>query len=132
MLTREALFVEHKNKVEDFLNYLALESNVAASTQNQAFNALVFLNKKVLESPLENVKAARSRKEARIPVVLTRDEVKQVLSLLDGVPQHHHRCVDISVSDVRHYGNIYNTQVFNSMNLLLPFNTICDFLFQFL
>jgi integron integrase len=41
----------------------------------------------VLESPLENVKATRSRKETRIPVVLTRDEVKQVLSLLDGVPE---------------------------------------------
>ncbi|MBC8219304.1 MAG: integron integrase [Proteobacteria bacterium] len=87
MLTREALFVEQKNKVEDFLNYLALERNVAASTQNQAFNALVFLYKRVLESPLENVKAARSSKEARIPVVLTRGEVKQVLSLLDGVPE---------------------------------------------
>jgi integron integrase len=36
---------------------------------------------------LENVKATRSRKEAPIPVVLTRDEVKQVLSLLDGVPE---------------------------------------------
>jgi site-specific recombinase XerD len=73
--------------VEDFLNYLAIERNVAASTQNQAFNALVFLYKRVLKSPFENVKAARSRKEARIPVVLTREEVKQVLSLLDGVPE---------------------------------------------
>lgn len=74
-------------KVEDFLNYLAIERNVAASTQNQAFNALVFLYKRVLKSPFENLKAARSRKEARIPVVLTREEVKQVLSLLDGVPE---------------------------------------------
>jgi len=87
ILTKEALFVEQKQKVENFLNYLALERNVAASTQNQAFNALVFLYKRVLESPLENVKATRSRKEARIPLVLTRDEVKQVLSLLDGVPE---------------------------------------------
>jgi integron integrase len=79
--------VEQKQKVEDFLNYLAIAKNVAASTQNQAFNALVFLYKRVLESPLENVKATRSRKEARIPVVLTRDEVKQVLSLLDGVSE---------------------------------------------
>ena len=63
-------------KVEDFLNYLAIERNVAASTQNQAFNALVFLYKRVLKSPFENVKAAHSRKEARIPVVLTREEVK--------------------------------------------------------
>ena len=87
MHTREILFVEQEKKVEDFLNYLALERNVAASTQNQAFNALVFLYKRVLESPLENVKATRSRKEARIPVVLTREEVKQVLLLLDGVPE---------------------------------------------
>ena len=87
ILTKEALFVEQKQKVEDFLNYLAIAKNVAASTQNQAFNALVFLYKRVLESPLENVKATRSRKEAPIPVVLTRDEVKQVLSLLDGVPE---------------------------------------------
>ena len=87
ILTKEALFVEQKQKVEDFLNYLAIAKNVAASTQNQAFNALVFLYKRVLESPLENVKAARSSKEARIPVVLTRGEVKQVLSLLDGVPE---------------------------------------------
>ena len=74
-------------KVGDFLNYLAIERNVAVSTQNQAFNALVFLYKRVLKSPFENLKAARSRKEARIPVVLTREEVKQVLSLLDGVPE---------------------------------------------
>ena len=61
--------------------------DVSASTQNQAFNALVFLYKRVLEMPLENVRATRSRKEARIPVVLTREEVKQVLPLLDGVPE---------------------------------------------
>ena len=87
MQTREILFVEQEKKVEDFLNYLALERNVAASTQNQAFNALVFLYKRVIESPLENVKATRSHKEARIPVVLTREGVKQVLLLLDGVPE---------------------------------------------
>jgi integrase len=39
----------------------------------------------VLEMPLENVRATRSRKEAHIPVVLTREEVKQVLTLLDGL-----------------------------------------------
>ena len=85
--TRESLFVEAENKVEKFLTYLATEREVSASTQNQAFNALVFLYKRVLEMPLENVRATRSRKEARIPVVLTREEVKQVLPLLDGVPE---------------------------------------------
>ena len=43
--------------------------------------------KQVLEHPLEGVKAARTRKEKRIPVVLTRDEVKQVLTLLEGTSE---------------------------------------------
>ena len=87
MQNRESLFCEAENKVEKFLTYLATERNVAASTQNQAFNALVFLYKRVLGSPLENVRATRSRKTARIPVVMTRDEVKQVIQLLDGIPE---------------------------------------------
>lgn len=44
-------------------------------TQSQAYNALVFLYKCILQRPLENVSAARSSKEPRIPVVLTREEV---------------------------------------------------------
>lgn len=87
MQNRESLFGEAENKVEKFLTYLATERNVAASTQNQAFNALVFLYKRVLGSPLENVRATRSRKTTRIPVVMTRDEVKQVIQLLDGIPE---------------------------------------------
>ena len=86
MQTRATLFVEPKKKVEDYLTYLAVQANVAASTQNQAFNALVFLYKRVLEHPLENIKAVRTRKEQRIPVVLTREEVKQILSLLENTP----------------------------------------------
>lgn len=82
--SRDALYVNAESKVEEFLTHLAVQANVAASTQNQAFNALVFLFKRVLNQPLENVSAARSRKEQRIPVVLTRDEVKQVLALLEG------------------------------------------------
>jgi len=87
MRSREALLVESERKVEDFLSHLAIQGKVAASTQNQAFNALVFLYKKVLEKPLEGVEAARSRKEPKIPVVLTREEVKKVLALLEGTPE---------------------------------------------
>ncbi len=87
MRAREALFVEAERKVEDFLSHLAVQGKVAASTQNQAFNALVFLYKQVLERPLGGVQAARSRKEPRIPVVLTREEVKKVLALLEGTPE---------------------------------------------
>ena len=72
MLTHEALYIESEKKEKGFLKYMATERNFAASTQNQAFNALVFQYKRVLESPLENVRATRSRKEARIQVVLTR------------------------------------------------------------
>jgi len=81
---RESLLVEPEKKVEDFLTHLAVQANVAASTQNQAFNALVFLYKQVLKQPLEGVDAARTSKEKRVPVVLTREEVKLVLAFLEG------------------------------------------------
>jgi len=88
MLSRDELAVEPKKKIEDFLSYLAIQRNVAASTQNQAFNALLFLYKHVLEQPLDDkIEAVRSTKKRRIPVVLSQDEVKQVLTLLEGVPQ---------------------------------------------
>ena len=44
---REELLVEPEKKVEDYLTHLAVRANVAAATQNQAFNALVFLYKRV-------------------------------------------------------------------------------------
>ena len=83
---REAMLVEPEKKAEDFLTHLAVQGNVAASTQNQAFNALIFLYAKVLKQPLEGVDAARTRKDKRIPVVLTREEVKLVLAFLEGTP----------------------------------------------
>jgi integron integrase len=84
---REALFIEPEKKVEQFLTHLAVQANVAASTQNQALNALVFLYKRVLERPFEHVQAARSSKDPRTPEVLTREEVKQVLVLLEGTAE---------------------------------------------
>ncbi|MDC9727694.1 MAG: integron integrase [Candidatus Thioglobus sp.] len=84
MRSRDELFENSETKVEDFLTDLAVRQNVAASTQNQAFNALVFLYKEVLNRALENVQAARSRKEPRIPVVLSVKEVKKVLAKLSG------------------------------------------------
>ena len=72
-------------EVEAFLTHLAAVRNVAASTQNQAKSALLFLYKEVLaiELPwLDRVEPARV--PVRIPVVLTRDEVTLVLGRLDG------------------------------------------------
>ena len=54
---RETLLIEPEKKVEDFLTHLAVQANVAASTQNQAFNALVLLYTRVLKQPLEGVEA---------------------------------------------------------------------------
>ena len=61
--------------IEAFLTYLARDRQVAASTRNQAMNALVFLYKHVLKQPLSGeINADRARKQSRIPVVLTREE----------------------------------------------------------
>jgi len=88
MTERENLFDNSEAKIEAFLSYLATERKVAASTQNQAMNALVFLYKHVLNKPLEKrIDAIRSTKNRRIPVVLSPDEVKLILVRLEGVPQ---------------------------------------------
>ena len=73
------------DEVQSFLTHLAVAGNVAASTQNQAKSALLFLYKEVLalELPwLDKVEAARTPK--RLPVVLTPDEVMAVLLRLEG------------------------------------------------
>lgn len=82
--SRNDLLTEPERNVEQFLTYLAVNKQVAPSTQNQALNALVFLFSKVLQRPLEGVSACRSRKEPRIPVVLTKEEVGMILTLVDG------------------------------------------------
>ncbi|MBW5290166.1 MAG: Integron integrase IntIPac [Candidatus Ruthia sp. Asou_11_S2] len=84
MRSKDELFENAETKVEVFLTDLAVKQNMAASTQNQAFNALVFLYSKVLNRPLENVQVTRSRKSPRIPVVLSVKEVKKILGKLKG------------------------------------------------
>jgi integron integrase len=72
-------------EVEAFLTHLAVVGRVAASTQNQAKSALLFLYREVLDAALpwlDNVQQAKAPK--RLPVVLTRDEVQAVLSRLSG------------------------------------------------
>ena len=72
-------------EVEQFLTYLAVNGKVAASTQNQAKCALLFLYKEVLAVDLpwlDNVEQAKTPK--RLPVVLNRDEIQAILSRLTG------------------------------------------------
>lgn len=73
--------------VEEFLTSLAVKGNVAASTQNQAKSALLFLYKEVLgiELPwLDGVVSAK--RPQRLPVVLTRDDVARLLESMKGTP----------------------------------------------
>jgi hypothetical protein len=72
------------HEVTEFLGHLAVEQNVAASTQNQAFSALLFVFQQVMEKNLEFVNAVRAKKPMRLPVVMSREEVARVLAELGG------------------------------------------------
>jgi integron integrase len=75
-----------EREVGEFLTYLAVERDVAAATQNQALCALLFLYRTVLDRPLEWMgEVVRAKRPARLPVVLSRDEVRAVLDQLRGV-----------------------------------------------
>jgi len=67
-----------------FLSHLASSKNVAASTQNQALNALIFLYREVLNQHVAEIGAfERAKRPARLPEVLARDEIKRLLSALE-------------------------------------------------
>ena len=74
-----------KVEIERFLTHLAVNRNVAASTQNQALNAILFLYREVLAMEVEWLDGVqRAKKPARLPVVLTRSEVKALLARIEG------------------------------------------------
>lgn len=99
-------------EVEAFLNELAIERHVSASTQSQALNAIVFLYDGVLSQPLGRMTGLkRVQHRHRVPVVMTRDEVKRVLAMLQGTPRlmvelmygaglRVHECVTLRVKDL--------------------------------
>lgn len=71
-------------EIEQFLNHLAVQKHVAASTQNQALSALVFLYREVLKKDFDWLaNLERAKKPARLPVVLTESESRNVLAHLD-------------------------------------------------
>ena len=74
-------------EIEAFLTHLAVDRHIAASTQNQALSALLFLYKEVLHQEVESVDAVRARKPKRLPTVLTKPEALRVLNAMVGVPQ---------------------------------------------
>jgi integron integrase len=99
-------------EIREYLSYLAIEGQVAASTQNVAFNALIFLYREVLDKPVESLEGVvRAQRPTRLPVVFSRDEVKAVLacvapphrlmvSLLYGAGLRLMECVRLRVKDI--------------------------------
>jgi site-specific recombinase XerD len=72
-------------EIEAFLTHLAVHQHMASSTQNQALSALMFLSRDVLKTPLSRpIAARRARQSKRLPTVLTKDEVLQVMGVLSG------------------------------------------------
>ncbi|OIO66716.1 MAG: integron integrase [Zetaproteobacteria bacterium CG_4_9_14_3_um_filter_49_83] len=77
-----------KAEVEAFLTYLAVDRDVSVSTQNQAFNGIVFLYREVLDLPLaDDLAPVRAQKQPRLPVVLDKGEVQSLLAEIGGI--HH-------------------------------------------
>ena len=76
-----------KKEIEEFLTSLAIKNKVASGTQNQAFSALLFLYKEVIKIDIRdwNIQALRAKERKRIPVVLTKEEVKFVIGNLKGI-----------------------------------------------
>jgi site-specific recombinase XerD len=84
-LNGKAPYSIDSSHVKDFMTYLAVERNVAESTQNQAFNALLFLYRYVLDKPIDDIRdAIRAKAPKRLPVVLTKDEVNRLFEWMSG------------------------------------------------
>ncbi len=79
--------------VAAFLTHLATEDNVAASTQNQALSALLFLYAEVLQNPLERIKdIAPAKRPARLPTVLTQVEAR---ALIDAIAEDYRLAAEL-------------------------------------
>ena len=89
-IQRYMIFHNNKNpeemgstEIEAFLSHLAVNLKVSASTQNQAFNALLFLYREVLKRKLdESINAIRAKKPQHLPTVMTKEETMQVINII--------------------------------------------------
>ncbi|MBM79079.1 MAG: integrase [Planctomycetaceae bacterium] len=100
-----------ENEIKEYLSHLAVVGNVAASTQNQALSALLFLYQQVLGKELEFIDATRAKRNKHLPVVLTRRELNCILSklagrnlliarLLYGSGLRHNECLRLRIKDI--------------------------------
>lgn len=71
--------------IENFLTYLAIEENIASSTQNQALHAILFFFKHGLRlTPPSNLDSVRAKRPDNLPVVMTQEEVQTILVAMNG------------------------------------------------
>jgi site-specific recombinase XerD len=111
-------------EIEEFLTHLAVEGNVAAATQNQALNAILFLYRQVLQIELDNrINAIRAKRSQQIPVVLSPDEAfaiiqqttgvhRLMLQLLYGSGLRLRECMELRIKDIdfaqcQNYDDLY-------------------------
>lgn len=73
-------------EINEFLSHLAVDRNVAASTQNQALSALLFLYSKILKADIQ-FDAVRAKRPSKLPVVLSPSEVSRILELVQPKPK---------------------------------------------
>ena len=75
-----------KKEIDAYLSHLAVKENVAVSTQRQAMNAILFLYHHVLDIPIsDQLEPIRAKRQPKLPVVMTQQEVRQVLSQMKGI-----------------------------------------------
>ncbi|HSY19330.1 MAG TPA: integron integrase [Candidatus Acidoferrales bacterium] len=125
----------HAVEVRAYLSHLAVEKNVAAATQNQALNAIVFLYREVLNLELGAIgKIERPMRSRKIPAVLTKEEVRGVLAmvaaehqlicrLLYGTGMRLLECLRLRVKDVdfaRNEVTIHDGKGFKDRMTMLP------------
>jgi integron integrase len=104
-------------EVNAFLTHLAVDRDLAPSSQNQAMAALLFLYDAVLGTPLNQLSVVRANRTKRLPVVLSRAEVRSLLATLDGTPRligvllygtgmRVFECLQLRVRDLDHDRNV--------------------------
>jgi integron integrase len=77
-----------KKEIDAFLSHLAVNRKVAAATQKQALNAIIFFYKHVLDIEIsEKLEPVRAKKQRRLPVVMSQNEIQNVLSNMIGIHQ---------------------------------------------
>jgi integron integrase len=74
--------------IKEFLSYLAVKRNVSASTQNQALSAILYLYKNIIRKDIDWIKdVIRAHKSKRLPVVFTKNEIRDIFNYLTGIPK---------------------------------------------